>query len=359
MQQQTYKLDFKGKNIYTGIDAHLKSWRVSIMIDGILCKTFSQDPAAKTLRGYLDVNYPGGNYYSAYEAGFCGFFPHRDLVQHGIKNIVVNPADIPTTDKEKKQKEDSRDSRKIVRSLHNKELEAIYIPSMDIEGLRSLVRYRKTLVKEINRYKYRTKSFLYYNGFKVPVEMEQGSKHWSKRYTTWLKTLELEITYSKITLDSIIETVEHLRSKLLEINRLLRQLEKEGEYSKTITLLRTVPGIGLIMSMTIITELENIERFGTIDKLCSYVGLVPRTNSSGVNEKVGKITPRSNRQLRSMLIESAWIAIRQDPALMMRYGELCQRMEPNKAIIKIAKKLLSRIKHVLKNNEPYEKGVVK
>ena len=332
MQQQTYKLDFKGKDIYTGIDAHLKSWRVSIMIDGILCKTFSQDPVAKTLRGYLDVNYPGGNYYSAYEAGFCGFFPHRDLVQHGIKNIVVNPADIPTTDKEKKQKEDSRDSRKIVRSLHNKELEAIYIPSMDIEGLRSLVRYRKTLVKEISRYKYRTKSFLYYNGFKVPVE---------------------------ITLDSIIETVEHLRSKLLEINRLLRQLEKQGEHSKTITLLRTVPGIGLIMSMTIITELENIERFGTIDKLCSYVGLVPRTNSSGVNEKIGKITPRSNRQLRSMLIESAWIAIRQDPALMMRYGELCQRMEPNKAIIKIAKKLLSRIKHVLKNNEPYEKGVVK
>jgi len=359
MQQQTYKLDFKGKDIYTGIDAHLKNWRISIMVDGIQCKTFSQGPEAKTLRNYLDANYPGGNYLSAYEAGFCGFAPHRDLLKHGINNIVVNPADIPTTDKEKKQKEDARDSRKIVRSLHNNELDAIYVPSMDIEGLRTLVRYRKTLVKEINRYKFRTKSFLYYNGFKLPIELEQGSKHWSKRYTTWLKGLELEITYSKTTLDSIIGTVGHLRSKLLEINRLLRQLEKQGEYSNSITLLRTVPGIGLIMSMTIITELENIERFGSLDKLCSYVGLVPRTNSSGDNEKIGKITPRSNRQLRSMLIESAWIAIRQDPALMMRYSELCQRMEPNKAIIKIAKKLLSRIKHVLKNNEPYEKGVVK
>lgn len=359
MQSQNYKLDFKGKDVYSGIDAHLKSWRISIMVEGIQCKTFSQDPKAEILKNYLTTNYPGGNYYSAYEAGFCGFSPHRDLLKHGINNIVVNPADIPTTDKEKKQKEDSRDSRKIARSLHNNDLDAIYVPSMDIEGLRILVRYRKTLVKEINRYKSRTKSFLYYNGFRIPVELEQSSKHWSKRYTNWLKSLELEISYSKTTLESIIETVEHLRSKLLEINRLFRQLEKQGEYSSTIKLLRTVPGIALIMSMTILTELENIERFGNLDKLCSYVGLVPRTNSSGDHEKTGKVTPRSNRQLRGMLIESAWISIRQDPALMMRYGQLCQRMEPNKAIIKIAKKLLSRIKHVLKNNEPYEKGVVK
>lgn len=359
MQERNYKLNFTGKNIYSGIDAHLKSWRISIMVNGIICKTFSQDPKAKILGNYLKANYPGGNYYSAYEAGFCGFAPHRDLQKHGIKNIVVNPADIPTTDKEKKQKDDSRDSKKIVRSLHNNELEAIYIPSMNIEGLRSLVRYRKTLVKEINRYKYRTKSFLYYNGIKLPVEIESGSKHWSKRYLTWLKSLKFETAHSKMTLDSMIETVSHLRTKLLEITRQLRYLEKQGEYSGTISLLRTVPGIALIMSMTIITELENIERFGTLDKLCSYVGLVPRTNSSGDNEKVGKITPRSNRQLRSMLIESAWIAIRHDPALMMRYGELCQRMEPHKAIIVIAKKLLSRIRHVLKNNEPYEKGIIK
>jgi len=358
MRVQNYNLDFTGKDIYAGIDAHLKSWKITIMVDGITCKTFSQDPKAKVLDSYLRTNYPGGNYYSAYEAGFCGFAPHRDLLGHGIKNIFVNPADIPTTDKEKKQKDDVRDSKKIARSLHNNELKAIFIPSMEIEGLRILVRYRKTLIKEINRYKYRTKSLLYFNGIKLPAEMESGSKHWSKYYSSWLKDLKMPTAHSKMVLDSIIETVEHLRSKLLEINRQLRKLEKEGRYSDTIALLRTVPGVGLIMSMTIITELENIERFGTIDKLCSYVGLVPLTNSSGESEKVGNIISRSNKQLRSMLIESSWIAIRQDPALMMRYGELRKRMEANKAIIKIAKKLLSRIKHVLKNNEPYEKGVV-
>lgn len=359
MQKQNYKLDFTGKDIFSGIDAHLKSWKVSIMVDGILCKTFSQDPKSHILAKYLKDTYPGGNYYSAYEAGFCGFAPHRDLLKHGINNIVVNPADIPVTDKEKRQKDDARDSRKIVRSLHNNELDAIYVPSMNIEGLRSLIRYRRTIVKEINRYKSRTKSLLYYYGIRIPVEQEGGSKHWSKHYSIWLKSLVLETEDIRITLDSIIDTVEHLRGKLLEINRRLRQLEKQGDYSDTIALIRTVPGIALITSMTIITELENIERFNTLDKLCSYVGLVPRTNSSGDNEKVGDITPRSNRQLRSMLIESAWIAIRHDPALMMRYGELCQRMKAQEAIIRIAKKLLSRIKYILINNEPYEKGVVK
>lgn len=359
MQSENHGLDFKGKDIYAGIDAHLKSWRVSIMTNGIICKTFSQNAKAEDLKKYLETNYPNGTYYSAYEAGFCGFGPHRQLIEMGISNMVVNPADIPTTDKEKKQKEDSRDSKKIVRSLYNWELEAIYVPDMEIEGLRSLVRYRRTLVKEISRYKNRTKSFLYYHNIEVPPELTTGSTHWSKRYSNWLDNLDLGTSYSRETLTHIKQTVEHLRTKLLEINRNFRVLEKDSEYSVTIALLRTVPGIGLITAMTIITELDNIGRFKSIDRLCSYVGLVPRTNSSGENEKTGGITPRSNRQLRTMLIESAWIAIRHDPALMMKYGSLIKRMGPQKAIVNIAKKLLSRIKYVLVNKTPYVKGVVK
>lgn len=358
-QHRNYELDFTGQDIYAGIDAHLKSWKITIMTQSIQCKTFSQDPDAKILKKYLTKNYPNGNYYSAYEAGFCGFSPHRELIKQGIKNIVINPADVPTTDKERKQKEDKRDSRKIVRSLHNNELQAIYIPNMEIEGLRTLVRYRKTLVKEINRYKSRTKSLMYYYGIRIPLELEMSSKHWPKRYTTWLKGLDLQTEHAKSTLDSMIDTVEHLRIKLLEINRELRKQEKEGEYSDSIALLKSVPGVGLTMAMTLITELEDIGRFRNFDRLCSYVGLVPGTDSSGDNEKIGEITPRSNRQLRSMLIESSWIAIRHDPALMMRYRELCQRMEPNRAIIQIAKKLLRRLKYVITNREPYEKGLVR
>ena len=85
---------------------------------------------------------------------------------------------------------------------------------------------------------------------------------------------------------------------------------------------------------------------------------MPTTNSSSENERVGSITPRSNQYLRGMIIESAWISIRSDPALALAYSNLCKRMKPNKAIIRIAKKLLNRIRYVLKNQTEYEYAIV-
>ena len=119
MQTQNNKLDFTGQNIYIGFDVHLKSWKVTIMTDKLTHKTFFQSPQPKLLYQYLEKNFPGGVYHSAYEAGYCGYWIHNSLKALGINSIVVNPADIPTTDKEKVQKEDARDSRKITKALRN------------------------------------------------------------------------------------------------------------------------------------------------------------------------------------------------------------------------------------------------
>ena len=56
-------------------------------------------------------------------------------------------------------------------------------------------------------------------------------------------------------------------------------------------------------------------------------------------------------------MESSWVAIRQDPALILRYTELNKRMSPNEAIIRIAKKLLNRMRYVLKNETDYVKSI--
>ena len=160
MNHEVKQLNFQGKKVYIGLDVHLQNWRASIAMDEITYKTISIDPCADILYNYLDRNFPKGEYYSAYEAGFCGFSVHRALQEKGINNIVVNPADIPTTDKERKQKEDKRDSRKIARSLRNGELKGIFIPKKQTEELRGLIRYRQNIVKEIARNKTRIKSFL-------------------------------------------------------------------------------------------------------------------------------------------------------------------------------------------------------
>lgn len=352
------EISFKGQNVYVGIDTHLKSWKATIMLEHSEFKTFSMNPDANELINYLKRNFPQGNYYSAYEASFCGFSVHRALEKVGITNIVVNPADIPTTDKERKQKEDKRDSRKIAKSLRNRDLTAIYIPSIEIEELRSLVRFRKTLVKEISRNKSRVKSFLYCHGISLPEEFIYTSKYWSGKFTNWLKSIKMQTSHGTMTLNEILDTTLFLRDKLLKVTKELKAVSEESVYSNLVRFLRTIPGIGLITSLTIITEFEDIKRFKNFDNLCSFVGLVPTTNSSGETEKVGRITKRSNKPMRNCIIECAWVAIRNDPALSLAYSKLCARMKPNEAIIRIAKKLLNRIRYVLKNETEYVYSVV-
>ncbi len=315
------------------------------------------NPNPKTCQ-LLKKNFPGESYFSAYEAGFCGFSTHRSLLEQGINNIVVNPADIPTTDKERKQKEDGRDSRKIAHSLRNGELEAIHIPARSTEELRGLVRYRKTLVKEISRNKTRIKAFLYCHGIEIPRELDSASRYWSSNFSKWIDTVRLSTSFGHIVLSSTLETVHHLRANLLKINKEIKHIAKSDEYAQKVKYLTSIPGVGLIVSMTLLSELENINRFKSLDKLCSFIGLVPTTNTSSETERIGSITPRSNKPLRRILIESAWMAARNDPALTHAYSNLCKRMKPNKAIIRIAKKLLSRIRYVLKNEMEYEYAIV-
>ena len=122
------KLDFSSQNFYMGIDVHKKSWSVSIICNNNLLKRFSMDPDPKILSEYMHRNYPGGNYFSVYEAGFSGYWIDRALKSSGINNIIVNPADIPTKNKERISKTDKIDARKLVRELSNQQLEGIYIP---------------------------------------------------------------------------------------------------------------------------------------------------------------------------------------------------------------------------------------
>ena len=115
MKKQINRLDFKGQNIYVGIDVHLKSWSVTVLSENTTLKKFSQSPEPDALHKFLITNYPGAKYYSVYEAGFCGFWIHQRLTELGINNIVVNPADVPTMLKEKLRKTDAVDCSKLAR----------------------------------------------------------------------------------------------------------------------------------------------------------------------------------------------------------------------------------------------------
>lgn len=358
MQVQSNQLDFSGQNIYVGFDVHLKSWKVTIMTEKLTHKTFSQSPKPELLYNYLVKNFPGGIYHSAYEAGFCGYWIHNKLKSFGINSIVVNPADIPTTHKEKVQKEDARDSRKIAKTLRSGDLIPIHVPCLKTLDDRSLMRTRSALVKDLTRNKNRTKSFLYFHGIEIPGSFSKQTV-WSNRFINWLNAIEMSEQSGKQALNTVVGASIDLRVSVLRVTKQITELSKTKEYQEQVILLRGIPGIGLLTAMVLLTELETINRFESLDKLSGFIGLIPSTKSSGENDVVGDITPRGHSILRGALIESAWIAARLDPALTKSYHDYCKRMEPNKAIIRIAKKLLNRIRYVLKNKKAYVCAVVK
>ena len=119
-----------------------------------------------------------------------------------------------------------------------------------------------------------------------------------------------------------------------------------------------MPGIGTVSSMVLFSEIMNIYRFPKIDHLLCYVGLIPSVNSSGDKSSERGITPRRNRFLRHLIVESSWVAIRKDPALFTAFTVLTKRMKKQDAIIRIAKKLLNRIRYVWKNQTYYVPAVI-
>lgn len=351
MKTQVSEIDYSGQNIYVGFDVHLKSWKVSIMTEKLKMKPFSQDPSPEILVNYLKKNFPGGTYYSAYEAGFCGYWIHHKLLSLGVNNIVVNAADIPTTHKEKVAKEDKRDSRKIVRSLRSEELTPIYVPPVEVMEDRGLVRCRSKFVRESSRNKCRIKSYLNFSGIDV-MEFE-GKEHWSHNFLKWLEDINFAQESGKSVLTAYLEHQRYLRAAVLDLTKKVRLLSRQEHYRENVRLLRSIPGIGLIMAMTYLTEIGDIFRFKTVDRYCSFIGIVPSTHSSGEKDRTGDMTSRNNKPILSTIVECSWMAVQHDVELRNYYHKLCLRMEPNKAIIRVAKKLAKIMRSVLINKNEY------
>jgi transposase len=355
MQTQiTKKIDFKDKDLFIGLDVHKKSWSVTIVVDGIEHKTFTQTPDPHLLHNYLQRMFPGGSYNSAYEAGFCGYSIHRELNSLGIKNIVINAADIPTSQKDKLQKRDPIDSRKIARALEKGSLRGIHIFNRELEELRSLNRTRFYLMRDLRRSKCRIKSFLQYYGLSIPLEFDNNQ--WTLKFVSWLNQVKMQTMSGQDAFSNLIHSYEYHRSQLLTLSRQIRQRIREYD-NELYSLLKTISGIGPLTSSALITELGEINRFPHIDHLGSFVGLIPRVRESGETVHTGGITFRCNTFLRTLLIESSWQAIRKDPSLMQYYQRHVINNKGHKVIIKVARKLLNRIRYVMKNRQPYVTGV--
>jgi len=350
-------LNFKNQQFSVGLDVHQKDWKVTIRSNKLVLNKFSMNPEPEELAKYLKKTYPGGEYYSVYEAGFCGYHIHRKLTRLGIKNIIAAPTEIPTSYNEKESKSDPVDSGKLARELENKSLKGIYVPDELHQELRSLIRLRYQKSKAQARLKNQIKSYLNFYGHKYPGNYQM--RNWTKAFIKTLRELQFIYPIGKRHLQLQLDSLISIRAEITEVLKSIREYLREYKIMDIILLLTSVPGVGFLTAVTIYSELIAIDRFGRFDKLAKYCGLVPSVRSSSERKQNLGISKRVNNNLRNMLIESAWIAVRKDPALTCCYNEYLRRMSKQEAIIRIAKKLLSRIRYVWTSGKKYVSSVVK
>ena len=351
---QKYKISFKGQNIYVGIDVHLKTWHVTTLTETSCKYSFAQHSDAKELFDRLNKKFPEAHFKSAYEAGFCGFSVHYALAEQGIENIVVHAADIPTTGKEKALKTDAVDSEKIAWALKRGELTGIYIKDKQYMDDTNLMRLRKRLINDLSRHKNRLKHLLYTQGVPYPERFWKNCTHWSRNFMKWLREEVVLLSEEKLTLMMLCDQVENTRMSILKVTREIRRLSQTDKYKENFDLLTSVPGFGLIMSMSMLTEMDNnITRFSNESKFVSILGLIPTCHDSGDKKVSGEKINRGNKHLGPLIVEASWVAIQKDQELAAYYGNCCQMMKPHKAIIKVARKLACRAYQVLKTKTSY------
>ncbi len=171
MQGQDTQVSFAGQDVYVAINVAIKSWKVCIYVGQLFHKRFARPPDPGALVQYLRRALPDARYHSVYEAGYFGFWIHEALGQLGIDSMVINPADVPTSDKERRTKTDRVDATKLARSLANGELHRLYVPERRALEDRTLVPMRMAFVRKQTRCKNQIKALLRFYGIEAPESL--------------------------------------------------------------------------------------------------------------------------------------------------------------------------------------------
>ena len=218
MESNVTMMTEKNNFLYVGIDVHKKQWSICIRTQEFEHRTFTQLANIDVLHGYLQKNFPSYSITCAYEAGCFGYWISEQLQARGYKCLILNPADIPGTDKESKRKSDHVDCRKITRELSKGEMKGIYQPNGMQQSFRNLFRQRNSLMKQLRQIKCQIKSLLAFSGISIQEEFDNSI--WSHKFKEWLQQLPITGN-NRLTLNSMLKRLNFLYDEFLLIERQL------------------------------------------------------------------------------------------------------------------------------------------
>ena len=286
----------------------------------------------------------------------CGLagWVHDICTEEGYEVLVCNPNQEAWKWKHVKRKTDRDDALKLAKLAALGQLVPVYIPCRQQREYRRLVKYRQVVLGRINRVQNNIRSIFAQRG----MEMMRGQKAWAlERYeqiTQHRKPLA-ECSLDDLwrgELDLELIQLDQLRQHQHEIHK---QLQALGAPTSACSCCRRSPAWGARRrKWSWPTWMIRIVS-GTARQVSSYAGMVPRRYQSGEMDRQGRIHKRGPRQLRSALVEAAWLMLRYNPWAKSVYDRLTggQKTRKKKAIVAVARKLLVRCWVMLLRKEPW------
>jgi transposase len=338
-------------DLYVGIDAHKKSLHIALWLNAAPTIDFVSPSDSKKLIETLSKLRPALRMV-VYEAGPTGYSLARAMQNAGLPVSVVAPSKTPRQ-AAPDSKTDSLDARKLAEYAAKGLLRHITIPTIKQEAHRQLTRLREQLVAKQTRVKLQIKGFLLQHGIPQP----QNLSHWSKPAIEHLKNIHLSEPL-RYCLDTLIRELLFVAEQLKAAELQIKDTFGEKPLSAVCELLDTHPGIGPVIAAQFAAEIFNPKRFTDKTQLAKYVGLAPSVRQSGQTSRNGPILKTGRPQLRSMLIQGAWLWIRQDQDAYKTFCRLIHNTgQKNKAITAMARKLAIHLWRMACDNKPYNCAV--
>lgn len=282
----------------------------------------------------------------AYEASGLGYGLADLLHDQGIECHVLSPSHLPKTAKSAKQKTDPHDAEKILKELRGyvlagNDLPVVWTPPQRLRDDRELVRARVDVGDEITRVKLKIGAML--KRYELTIQ-SPTKKKWTKRFNRYMQeevipTLDFAVGIKLKLLFARLD--QHLAEKD-ELDKGIRKLSQTERYKHACRDLRKLPGVGLLVAMTFLTEMGDLTRFRNRREVAAYMGLCPASYESGLkNDRKGRITRQGPSRLRKVLCQAAWVSVIHSEHAASTYHRIKQNQpsRSKKALVAMMRKL--------------------
>jgi transposase len=269
----------------------------------------------------------------------------RIIEPHVARVVVANAQDVRAI-AHARVKSDRFDARTLAELLSAGMLESVWIASPEIQALRRRVARRASLVRQRTRAKNEVHATL----ARCLLGRAPVSDLFGAEGRAWLGTHQLGAEENE-TIAGCLRQIDFLDGEITAIDRQLAHWAVSSVDAKR---LMTIPGVGAGVAVALLAAIGDITRFPTARQLVAYLGLDPKVRQSGEQApKHGHISKRGNSHARTVLVEAAWIALRQ-PGPMRAFGERVRaRRGAQVAAVAVARKLACLAWQLLTNKQDY------